>query len=125
MVKATDNLAHQLIKIVRQDKQQEEERLTWVKTVPIETKGNPPATMAELKQGIRENHYRVHLHNPRFRNPSFTYEALIAYLRHNHTNYDELVAQLAPYETYKYDVLKRRCNEKAEEILGIIRASGR
>lgn len=122
---SAQDLACQLIKAVQQGKQQEEERLAWAETVLIETVGNPPVTMAELKQNIRESHYRVNLNNPRRKNPSFSYEALIAHLRHNHTNYDKLIAQLAPYETYKYDVLKKRCNEKAEEILGIIRASGR
>lgn len=103
----------------------EEERLAWTQTIPIEQVGEPPATMAELKQFMRETHYSRNLNNPRLKNPSLSYEAQIAYLRHQHTNYDKLTGQLLPYETYKYEIIKDRCNKVAEKILGKIREQGR
>lgn len=99
----------------------EEERLAWVQTAPIERTAEPPASMASLKQAMRESHYRHNCNNPRLKNPSFSYEAQIAYLRHTHTNYDELLKELGPYENYKRKVLRDRCNEVAGEILAEIK----
>jgi hypothetical protein len=82
------------------------------------TKGEPPTSIGELRRLIVEDS----IAKTGDRHPAYKkHEVMIAYLRHKHTNYEELLAQA---EWWEYEQVKKACNERAEELLIIIRNSG-
>lgn len=91
----------------------------------IMVKGDLPKTIAELRQLALEDHsaHTVSRMAPKKKNFSTKGDDyLIAYLRHNHTNYEEALKEA---QWYEYPRLKDEATTKARELLAAIRKAGR
>lgn len=92
-----------------------------VNPILIEVKGELPPTVHELRRLAIEDFYKRHPDELWAKYSARSENQLIAYLRHNHTNYEELIKGID--DGYEYSNIKTACNEKAYELLAEIRKS--
>lgn len=90
--------------------------------VEIQIKGELPKTIKELRRMVTEEYYsnKISIFKEWDNFSARNHSVMIAYIRHHHTNYDELIEGLD--DNYEYRQIKQACNAKAEELLGKIRS---
>lgn len=87
---------------------QAQQLMAWARTVDI-TVGPLPGTLTRLEQETEASFLRAGISGQEF---ILTGKAIVAHVRHTHTNYHQLLARLqrAPGTMVAYLILKRRVN---------------
>lgn len=107
--------------------------MKWVREVSVRVEGNVPKTLKELKELTSAEHYYHYSAKGMTQKAGEWFlsdDALLAYLRHYHTNYNELLVLLKNEYSWGsnslghqegYEIIKDKCNEIAERLLEKIR----
>lgn len=106
-----------------------QQTIEWAEMIPIETfREWLPKNEKKLERAILDQHTDFLIIRNRDNQPfTMTDNAKIAYLRHNHTNYEALLSELVGRvgTADAYIIIRSRCDELATQILSEFRNRSR